>query len=304
MIYTVTMNPAIDYVVQLPRKLTPGAINRSTGEDYQFGGKGINVSNVLQRLGHHTVALGFVAGATGAWLEQGLEEMGLETRFLHLDRGQTRINVKIKASEETEVNGMGPVIRESDLQQLQAELKKLSEGDVLVLSGSVPGCLGSDTYGRILDALDNPGIRTVVDAAGDLLLGALPFHPFLIKPNHTELSELFGTPMTSESEILNAAGQLQARGAKNVLVSLGADGALLLDETGAHHRCPAPRGQVINSVGAGDSMVAGFLAGFLESEDYQTALRMGVAAGSATAFSLGLADRDAVMQLLEQTRIL
>ena len=262
------------------------------------------MSNVLQRLGHHTVALGFVAGATGAWLEQGLEEMGLETRFLHLDRGQTRINVKIKASEETEVNGMGPVIRESDLQQLQAELKKLSEGDVLVLSGSVPGCLGSDTYGRILDALDNPGIRTVVDAAGDLLLGALPFHPFLIKPNHTELSELFGTPMTSESEILNAAGQLQARGAKNVLVSLGADGALLLDETGAHHRCPAPRGQVINSVGAGDSMVAGFLAGFLESEDYQTALRMGVAAGSATAFSLGLADRDAVMQLLEQTRIL
>ena len=304
MIYTVTMNPAIDYVVQLPRTLIPGAINRSTGEDYQFGGKGINVSNVLQRLGHHTVALGFVAGATGAWLEQGLEEMGLKTRFLHLDRGQTRINVKIKASDETEINGMGPVIRETDLRQLLEELKKLSEEDVLVLSGSVPGCLGPDTYGRILGALDSPGIRTVVDAAGDLLLGALPFHPFLIKPNHTELSELFGTPMNSESEILNAAGQLQARGAKNVLVSLGAHGALLLDETGAHHRCSAPQGQVINSVGAGDSMVAGFLAGFLETEDYQTALRMGVAAGSATAFSLGLADRAGVMQLLEQTRIL
>lgn len=301
MIYTVTMNPAIDYVVRLPGKLTPGAVNRSAGEDYQFGGKGINVSNVLHRLGQPTVALGFVAGATGAWLEQGLKEMGLETRFLHLDRGQTRINVKIKASEETEVNGMGPEIRETDLRRLGEELKKLSPGDVLVLSGSVPGCLGPDTYSRILGALDNPGIRTVVDAAGDLLLSALSFRPFLIKPNHTELSELFGVPMNSEAEILHAAGQLQARGARNVLVSLGADGALLLDETGARHRCCAPQGQVINSVGAGDSMVAGFLAGFLETDNYQTALRMGVAAGSATAFSLGLAHRDTVMQLLEQT---
>lgn len=301
MIYTVTMNPAIDYVVQLPQGLTPGAINRSTGEDYQFGGKGINVSNVLRNLGHQTTALGFVAGATGAWLEQGLAKLGLKTRFLHLDRGQTRINVKIKASEETEVNGMGPVIRDSDLQQLCVELQKLSAADILVLSGSVPGYLGADTYARILRALNVPGLKTVVDAAGDLLLQALPFHPFLIKPNHIELAEIFGTPMDSESAILQAAGQLQAAGAKNVLVSLGADGALLLDETGAHHRCPAPRGQVINSVGAGDSMVAGFLAGFLETGDYKAALCMGVAAGSATAFSLGLADRDMVIQLLEQS---
>ena len=301
MIYTVTMNPAIDYVVRLPQNLTPGAINRSAGEDYQFGGKGINVSTVLHRLGHPTTALGFVAGATGAWLEQELEETGLHTRFIHLADGQTRINVKIKASEETEINGMGPEIKDSDLQQLFLQLKQLAASDILVLSGSVPRCMGADTYGRILGALDIPGIKTVVDAAGDLLLQALPFHPFLIKPNHIELAELFGMPMDSESAIVDAARKLRNAGAKNVLVSLGSAGALLLDETGTLHRCPAPRGQVVNSVGSGDSMVAGFLAGFLETGDYESALRMGVAAGSATAFSLGLADRTAVRQLLEQS---
>ena len=304
MIYTVTMNPAIDYVVHLSGSLTPGAINRSAGEAYQFGGKGINVSNVLKNLGHQTVALGFVAGATGAWLEQGLAQMGLETRFLHLDHGQTRINVKIKATEETEVNGMGPVIEDAHLRRLCEALKTLSSADVLVLSGSVPACLSADTYGRILGGLETPAVKTVVDAAGKLLLEVLPYHPFLIKPNDIELSELFGMPMDSEDAILEAAARLQAKGARNVLISRGAQGALLLDETGCVHRCPAPRGQVVNSVGAGDSMVAGFLAGFLETGNYDAALSMGVAAGSATAFSLGLADRKAVMGLLEQMRSL
>ena len=300
MIYTVTMNPAIDYVVQLAQELTPGAINRSTGEDYQFGGKGINVSNMLQRLGQETVALGFVAGATGTWLEQGLADMGLSTRFFHLDRGMTRINVKVKAGEETELNGMGPVISEFDLERLYVQLDALNEHDVLVLSGSVPGCLKNDIYARILARLEKRKIRTVVDAAGELLTRTLPYRPFLIKPNDRELEDIFQKPMDTEAALLEAARALQAMGARNVLVSLGGSGALLLAETGSIYRCPAPQGQVINSVGAGDSMVAGFLAGFLDTGDYGAALRIGIAAGSATAFSLGLADGTTVKELLSQ----
>ncbi len=299
MIYTVTLNPAIDYVVQLDGPLQPGGLNRSAGEDYQFGGKGVNVSNVLHTLGCDTVALGFVAGFLGDGLERGLREMGLTTRFLHVARGMTRINVKIKAGEETEVNGSGPVITDGDMARLYAQLDGILPGDTLVLSGSIPKCLPDDTYENILAHMEGRGVRTVVDAAGELLVNVLRYHPFLIKPNRHELEELFDRELRGDEDIAACAEALQTQGARNVLVSLAGDGALLLDETGGLHRMACPGGKVRNSVGAGDSMVAGFLAGWLETGDYDRALRLGVAAGSATAFSLGLADRAAIMELLE-----
>lgn len=299
MIYTVTLNPAIDYVVQLEGDLQPGGLNRSAGEDYQFGGKGVNVSNVLKTLGYDTVALGFVAGFLGGGLERGLRDMGLTTRFLHVARGMTRINVKIKAGEETELNGSGPVITEGDMAQLFAQLDALLPGDTLVLSGSIPKCLPADTYERILARLEGRGVQTVVDAAGELLFNVLPYRPFLIKPNRQELEELFCRELHSDEDIAACAEALQRQGARNVLVSLAGDGALLLDENGGCRRMACPKGTVRNSVGAGDSMVAGFLAGWLETGDYDRALRLGVAAGSATAFSLGLAGRAEIMRLLE-----
>ncbi|MCD8190033.1 MAG: 1-phosphofructokinase [Clostridiales bacterium] len=299
MIYTVTLNPAIDYVVQLESPLQPGGLNRSAGEDYQFGGKGVNVSNVLNTLGCDTVALGFVAGFLGDGLERGLREMGLTTRFLHVARGMTRINVKIKAGEETEVNGSGPVITEGDMARLYAQLDGVLPGDTLVLSGSIPKCLPDDTYEGILARLEGRGVQTVVDAAGELLVNVLKYRPFLIKPNHHELGELFGRTLHGDEDITACAKALQKQGARNVLVSLAGDGALLLDENGGCHRMACPQGTVRNSVGAGDAMVAGFLAGWLETGDYDRALCLGVAAGSATAFSLGLADRAAIMELLE-----
>lgn len=298
MIYTVTLNPAIDYVVCLNGPVAPGTINRSAGEDYQFGGKGINVSNVLRNLGQDTVALGFTAGETGAWLERGLSRMGLDTRFIRLDRGMTRINVKVKGLEETEINGMGPEIGPEDLEKLAVLLEELKTGDVLVLSGSVPGCLGPDTYEKLLARLAGRDVLTVVDAAGELLTRTLKYCPFLVKPNDKELADIFHRPMATEADLAEAARELQAMGARNVLVSLAGDGALLMDERGGVHRMACPQGKVINSVGAGDSMVAGFLTGWLNTGDYDMALRWGIAAGSATAFSLGLADREAVEELL------
>lgn len=303
MIYTLTMNPAIDYVVQLHDSLEAGSINRSAGEAFQFGGKGINVSNVLRSLGQETVALGFVAGETGDWLERGLIKMGLRARLIHLNHGMTRINVKVKAGLETEINGMGPEIGPEDLTRLAALLEDLTAEDVLVLSGSVPGCMGKDTYEKILAPVAERGILTVVDAAGELLTRTLKHRPFLIKPNDRELAELFGREPETKADIVSAARELQAMGARNVLVSLGAAGALLLDEWGTAHRMACPQGEVINSVGAGDSMVAGFLAGWLETGDYDAALKMGIAAGSATAFSLGLADRAAVERLLGEMSV-
>lgn len=300
MIYTVTMNPAIDYVVRLEKPLTTGAINRSAGEDFQFGGKGINVSNVLRELGQETVAMGFVAGETGAWLERGLAQMGLKTRFIRLDQGQTRINVKVKAGEETEINGMGPVIGPEDLERFYGFLDGINPGDALVLSGSVPVCLGRAAYGQILGRLEGREILTVVDAAGELLTESLQYRPFLIKPNGRELADIFCKKMETEADIVAASRQLQTMGARNVLVSLAGDGALLLEENGTVHRCKAPGGSVINSVGAGDSMVAGFLTGWLDTGDYDAALRLGIAAGSATAFSLGLADRETVEKLRKE----
>ena len=300
MIYTVTLNPAIDCVVQLPQGLTPGAINRSISEEYQFGGKGINVSNVLRVLGQESVALGFVAGFTGKALEEGLLASGLATRFISVVQGHTRINVKVKGREETEINGSGPVIEDADLQKLLSQLDALHSGDVLVLSGSVPGCLAADTYAKLLSRLEGKDICTIVDTAGDALLHTLPYRPFLIKPNLQELEALFGTALTAHAQIVQCAKTLQRKGARNVLVSMGGDGALLLDETGQFRRAPCPQGTVINSVGAGDSMVAGFLAGYLQTGDYDHAFKLGIAAGSATAFSLGLASKEAIHKLLPQ----
>ena len=298
MIYTLTLNPAIDYVVQLDHALTPGNINRSQSEAYQFGGKGINVSTVLHALGVDTVALGFVAGFTGLGLEQGLQETGLTTRFIHLPQGNTRINVKVKGSEETEINGAGPQIPDAAMNELLHQLDALLPGDTLVLSGSVPKCLDQTVYGQILCRLQHHNVQFVVDAAGPLLTHTLPYQPFLIKPNLPELESLFAVQISSDSQIVACARQLQQQGARNVLVSLAGDGALLLDENGHIHRLSCPSGQIINSVGAGDSMVAGFLAGWQQSGEYAYALKLGIAAGSATAFSLGLADKAAIEALL------
>ena len=297
MIYPLTLNPAIDYVVQLPASLTPGTINRTTEEDYQFGGKGINVSNVLRTLDTDTTALGFIAGFTGDALQQGLQNMGLSTNFIRLPDGQTRINVKVKGQEETEINGTGPVITEDAMALLYRQLDCLIFGDILVLSGSVPGCLPQDTYGQILCRLQEKNIQTVVDAAGDLLMHTLSYHPFLIKPNREELEAIFAVSLETDEQIVTCAKALQEKGARNVLVSMAGNGALLLDETGRLHRISCPAGQVRNSVGAGDSMVAGFLAGWLKTGDYAYALRLGTAAGSATAFSLGLAEKEEIENL-------
>lgn len=300
MIYTVTFNPAIDYVVRLDKPLQPGAVNRAAGEDCVLGGKGINVSGVLAQLGCQSVALGFVAGETGAWLERGLAAQGLHTDFIHLSDGMTRINVKIKGGQETELNGAGPAIPPQAMQALAEKLDALQPQDVLVLAGSIPASLPADTYEKILARLQGHGVRTVVDAAGTLLARVLPYAPFLIKPNHHELAELAGHTLHGDEEITQAARELQQRGARNVLVSMAGDGALLLDETGAVHRIGTPHGTVINSVGAGDSMLAGFLAGYLQSGSYAVALRLGTACGSATAFSLGLASRSDIDRLLQQ----
>lgn len=299
MIYTVTLNPAIDYVVRL-EDLRPGVVNRSLGEEFYFGGKGINVSNVLKTLGMDTVVLGFVAGFTGKALEKGLRESGLAVRFVHTAQGLTRINVKVKAREETEINGVGPLITARELEEFYTQLDRLRPGDILVLSGSIPGSLPPDTYGQILARLHGRGIRCVVDAAGALLVNALKYRPFLIKPNHHELGEIFGGVPATDGEILTRAGQLQAMGARNVLVSLAGEGALLLDENGACHRSRCPKGTVLNSVGAGDSMVAGFLAGWLRTGDYDYALKLGTAAGSATAFSPGLASSERIEALMAE----
>lgn len=300
MIYTVTFNPAIDYVVRLDTPLQTGTVNRAAGEDCVLGGKGINVSGILAQLDCPSVALGFVAGETGAWLERGLAAQGLQTDFIHLASGMTRINVKIKAGQETELNGAGPAIPPQAMEALQQKLDALRPGDILVLAGSIPSSLPSDTYERVLERLQGHGVRAVVDASGRLLANVLPYEPFLIKPNHHELAEIAGCALHGDEEITAAARELQEQGARNVLVSMAGDGALLLDETGAVHRIGTPKGTVINSVGAGDSMLAGFLAGYLQSGSYQDALRLGTACGSATAFSLGLASRKEIDLLLEQ----
>lgn len=298
MIYTVTFNPAIDYIVHTGT-MQVGQVNRSQGEELYFGGKGINVSFVLHELGLPSKALGFVAGFTGAAIEAGIQEQGIATDFVHLDSGFSRINVKIKSSEETELNGQGPNISEAAVAELFEKLNQLQDGDVLILAGSIPNTMPADSYEKILAHLSDKNIKVVVDATKDLLLKVLPYHPFLIKPNNHELGELFGVTLHSIEEIATYAKKLQEMGAQNVLISMAGDGALLIDETGKQHVCGVCKGTVKNSVGAGDSMVAGFVAGSMHG-DYEAALKLGTAAGGATAFSEGLAQRAEIERLLQQ----
>ncbi len=298
MVYTVTFNPAVDYVVHT-KEMQVGQVNRSESEEIYFGGKGINVSFVLHELGIPSKALGFVAGFTGAALENGVQASGIETDFVHLKNGFSRINVKIKSEEETDLNGQGPVIDEAALQELFEKLKQLKDGDTLVLAGSIPNTLPADIYERILDSLSDRAIRTVVDATKDLLLNVLKYKPFLVKPNNYELGEMFGVTLHTTEEIATYAAKLKEMGAQNVLVSMAGDGALLLDEHGKTHVCGVCKGTVKNSVGAGDSMVAGFLAGSIDG-DYAYALKLGTATGGATAFSDGLAKREKIDRLLQQ----
>lgn len=299
MIYTVTFNPALDYVVRMD-ELALGQVNRTVSEDVQLGGKGINVSWVLRELGHENVALGFVAGFTGKAIEDGLADKGVATDFIHLPAGLTRINVKLKAGEETEINGKGPDISAEALEELYHKLDALGEGDVLVLAGSIPASMPSDVYESILARLEGKKVLCAVDATRDLLVNVLKYRPFVIKPNNHELGEIFGRTLTTDEEIRECAAKLQEQGARNVLVSMAGDGAMLLDENGVCHRLAAHKGKVKNSVGAGDSMVAGFLAGYLDSGDYEQALRVGSAAGSATAFSDVLATRPEIEALLNK----
>lgn len=296
MIYTMTFNPAIDYVMRIDT-LRRGETNRSKSEEIQFGGKGINVSTVLANLGRETVALGFIAGFTGEALDRAVTGRGVRTDFIHLPEGNTRINVKLKSDKETEINAQGPVIPEAALESLYQKLDKIANGDTLVLAGSVPGTLPQDIYEQILSRLQGRDIRFVVDATGALLTNVLKFHPFLIKPNRAELEEICGRELQTDEEIAEAARELRAKGAVNVLVSLGGDGALLVDEFDNVHRQNAFQGKVVNTVGSGDSMVAGFLVG--AEKGYAYALTLGNAAGSATAFSPRLATKEEIMALCQ-----
>lgn len=297
MVYTVTFNPAIDYVVHTG-EMKLGATNRSEREEMYFGGKGINVSIVLRELGIDSKAFGFTAGFTGEAIEKGLADVGIDTDFVRLEKGNSRINVKIKASEETELNGQGPDIDDKAISALFEKLDKLSDGDTLVLAGSIPSSLPADIYERILERLSGRNIRAVVDATKDLLLNVLKYKPFLIKPNNHELGEMFGVTLNSDEEIETYARKLQEMGAVNVLISMAGDGAILIDEYGKMHRCGVCKGVVKNSVGAGDSMVAGFIAGVIKG-DYEYALKLGTAAGGATAFSDGLATKEEITELVK-----
>lgn len=299
MIYTVTFNPAIDYIVRMDKPLDPGMTNRSVSENCFFGGKGINVSTVLKNLGIENTALGFAAGFTGEAIVESVVNKGIIADFIMLKEGISRINVKIKSDEETEINAQGPEISKEALDELLHKLDKLKEGDILILAGSIPNSLPSDVYEIILDRLKDRGVMFVVDATKDLLMNVLKFHPFLIKPNNHELGEMFGKVLKTDDEIEEHAKKLQEMGARNVLISMAKDGAMLITEDGQRFRVGVPKGTVKNSVGAGDSMVAGFVAGYMKTNDYKVALNMGTAAGSATAFSDDLATGDFINSIYE-----
>lgn len=298
MIYTITLNPALDYVLKVD-SLSANDINRSSDEAIYYGGKGINVSVILSRLEAPTTALGFLAGFTGTELERLLKLENINCDFNYLKSGNTRINVKIKADDEIDINANGPKIDKADIEELFKKLDNISENDYLALAGSIPKGLPNDIYESILKRLDNKGINFVVDATGDLLLNTLKFKPFLIKPNHLELGELFGTSADDDETIIELAKKLQDKGAKNVLVSRAEKGAILIDEFGNIHKTENAKGTLVNSVGCGDSMVAGFLAGYIKTNDYSYALKLGTACGNATAFSESLATKNEIENILK-----
>lgn len=301
MIYTVTFNPSLDYIVSVD-DFKLGLTNRTSSELLLPGGKGINVSTVLMNLGIESTALGFIAGFTGEEVIRRLEEMGVQNGFIRIEEGFTRINLKLKTIDGTEINGQGPVISEDKVELLMDKLNALGDGDTLFLSGSIPASMPNDAYQRIMERLDGRGVQIVVDATKDLLMKVLPYHPFLIKPNNHELGEIFGVELKTREAVLPYGKKLQEMGAQNVLVSMAGEGAVLIAADGTVYDAPAPKGTLINGVGAGDSMVAGFMAGYMQKQDYKYAFHMGVAAGSASAFSENLATKQEIEAVYKQVK--
>ncbi len=300
MIYTVTFNPSIDYIASVDH-FKIGRVNRTVKEILFPGGKGINVSIVLQNLGITSTALGFVAGFTGEQIKRQINDYKIHTEFIQVKNGISRINVKLRSDEESEINGMGPVIDDEALDQFWNRIDQLEAGDTLVLAGSIPNTLPSTIYRDIMKRLDHKGIMVVVDATNDLLVNVLEYHPFLIKPNNFELGEIFGIDnLTDKDEVVYYAKKLQEKGARNVLISMAGEGAVLVAEDGSVCKAEAPKGKVKNSVGAGDSMVAGFLYGYFTTKSYENAFLYGLCTGSASAFSDDLATREEVMNLMGQ----
>lgn len=302
MIYTVTLNPSIDYVIKV-EKLVNGHVNRVNEEHVYPGGKGINVTRILKNLDNDNIALGFVSGFTGDYIINSLQELNLKSNFIKVKEGFTRINVKIKSEEETEINGQGPKISEEELNRFYEIIDKLVDGDILILSGSIPACLDEKLYESIMKRVADRDIKVIVDATKNLLLNVLKYKPFLIKPNNHELAEMFGVELNSTKDVVFYAKKLKEMGAQNVLISMGKDGALLVSENGEVFTSNVAKGEVINSVGAGDSMVAGFISGYLKSGSYEEALRLGAASGGATAFSSDLATREFIDKLVEEIEI-
>ena len=293
MIYTVTFNPSLDYIVSV-EDFKLGLTNRTDSELMLPGGKGLNVSMVLGNLGIKSTALGFAAGFTGAEIIRRIEQMGVKADFIPVSNGIARINLKLKSIDGTEINGCGPEIDEEGIQQMMKKLDVLREGDVLILAGSIPNSMPDDIYRKIMAGLEGRGVMIAVDATKELLTNVLEYRPFLVKPNHHELGEIFGAKLTTREEVIPYAKKMQEMGAANVLVSMAGSGAVLAAENGCIYEAPAPEGKLVNGVGAGDSMVAGFIAGWMEKKDYEFAFFMGVAAGSASAFSEQLATREEI----------
>ena len=296
MIYTITFNPALDYIM-LVLRCVEGEVNRTESEKIMAGGKGINVSIVLNNMGVENTALGFISGFTGGEIESILNKMGCKTDFIRLDNGFSRINVKIKSDKETEINGQGPHISDEAVKKLYEKLDTLSDGDTLVLAGSIPSTLPDSIYCEIMDYLKDKKLNIVVDATRDLLVNVLKYKPFLIKPNNHELGEIFGVELKTRDEVVPYAKKMQEMGARNVLVSMAGEGAVLADENGEVYESEAPKGKLVNSTGAGDSMVAGFLAGYMERKDFLYAFKMGLSAGSASAFSEDLATKEEILKV-------
>lgn len=299
MIYTVTFNPSLDYIVSV-EDFKLGLTNRTSSELMLPGGKGINVSTVLGNLGIENTALGFTAGFTGAEIVRRVEEMGVTSDFIQIAEGNSRINLKLKSIDGTEINGSGPDISAEAVNRLMEKLDVLGSGDVLVLAGSIPSSMSDSIYKDIMERLSGRGVKTVVDATRDLLVNVLMYHPFLVKPNNHELGEIFHAELKTREDVVPYAKKLQEMGALNVLVSMAGEGAVLAAEDGSVHAAPAPEGTLVNGVGAGDSMVAGFIAGWMEKKEYQHAFRMGVSAGSASAFSEYLATKKEIEAVYQQ----
>ena len=310
MIYTITFNPALDYTVQV-EEFEIGKINRTKSENILAGGKGLNVSIILKRLGIENTALSFIAGFTGKELERKIKQYNIKTDFIEINNGYTRINVKISSlkknsliqEREIALNGNGPEITQEDIDELLEKIKKINSEDIVILSGNVPKCINEDIYEIICKELNEKNVKFVVDASQKLLMNCLKYKPFFIKPNKDELEETFNTKIKTKKEIIIYAKKLQEKGAQNVLISLGGDGAILLTGKNEVYYSNTPKGQVINTVGAGDSMVAGFVAGYLKKKNYIEALKLGIASGSATAFSAGLAMNEEINELLKQITI-